>query len=141
MFRLSTKSKYGLKACFSLAEKGALMSISEIAESTGVSISYLEQLFIKLKKAKIVEATRGSQGGYVLTHKPNELTIGMVMRALEGDVSVAACTTSACKNSGKCPTRSIFKRLNDGIEKMVDEITVQDMLDDYRNHNRDIEEE
>lgn len=138
MFKLSTKSRYGLKACFCLAQNTNLMSINEIADSTGVSEHYLEQLFIKLKRANIVRSTRGAGGGYVLSDRPCAITAGMVMRALEGEILVADCVGKKCSQSGNCPTQSIFKRINDGLEEIVESITLQDMLDDFQGKGQKI---
>ncbi len=132
--KLSTKAQYGLKACFYLAEnygRGKL-SVSRLSELTNVSVSYLEQLMMPLKKAGIIESERGASGGYSLSASPEEVTTGMIVRALEDNLEIIDCLSGSCKAEKVCPTCAIWERLYNGINELLDSITLRQMLDDYR---------
>ena len=85
LLKLTTKGRYGLRAVIDLAmyAKNEPVSLSDVAERQNISISYLEQLISKLKKAGIVQSTRGAQGGYALAKEPEEISVGEILRALE----------------------------------------------------------
>lgn len=136
--KLSTKGRYGIHAMYDLAVcardgQDAPVSLKAIAERQGIPEAYLEQLFAMLKKAKLVKSTRGAQGGYKLARQPGEISVGEVLRALEGGLSVVDCLDEAelCGKSCACPSRIVWKRLTDGINKIVDGITLSDMIDEY----------
>jgi len=92
--KLSTKGRYGLRAIVDLAINGEkeAVALSGIAERQDISISYLEQLIAKLKKAGIVTSIRGAQGGYLLAKNPEEISVGEILRALEGDLNPVNCS-------------------------------------------------
>ena len=92
--KLTTKGRYGLRAVIDLAmyAKEEPVSLAEVAERQSISISYLEQLVAKLKKAGIVQSTRGAQGGYALAKEPEEISVGEILRALEGSLSPVDCS-------------------------------------------------
>ncbi|TZE83496.1 RrF2 family transcriptional regulator [Calorimonas adulescens] len=136
--RLSTKGQYGLRAMFELAinyGEGPL-SLKTIADRQYISEHYLEQLIATLRKAGLVSSTRGAQGGYVLSRSPEEITVGQVIRVLEGPLAPVECVIddeeNVCDRSGYCPTRIVWKKVRDSINQVVDSITLQDMVDDYR---------
>lgn len=133
--KLSTKGRYGLKAIFDLAlhYEEQPIALSSIAERCDISLSYLEQLISQLKKAGVVTSVRGAQGGYILKGKPKEITVGHVLRALE-QLAPVSCVTEDydCESSDFCVTRVIYKKILDSILDTVDNITIQDMIDDYK---------
>ena len=130
--KLSTKSRYGLRAVYFLAQhysKGEPLSLTKIALETQVSEPYLEKLLSILKKAEIVETVRGAAGGYKLAQSPKLLTVGKILRALEDDLRIADCVNSNC--SGKnCPNKSVFTRLYTQINNFLDGMILQDILDE-----------
>lgn len=132
--KLSTGGQYGIHAMLDLAQNSRTspQSIKSIAERQGIPEAYLEQLIGKLKKQGLVKSVRGAQGGYLLAEPPGDLTIGRILRALEGEIRLADCVTEegCCEKSGGCPARTIFKRVHDGINDLVDGITLQNMLDE-----------
>lgn len=134
---ISTRGRYGLRAMFELAKahgEGTL-SIKQIAAAQGLSEQYLEQIFARLKAAGLVESTRGAGGGYSLNALPEQVTVGRVLVALEGELSPAECVgedATECKNADMCTTHVIWQRIYDGFNQVLDGITLQDMLDDYR---------
>ncbi len=129
--RLSTKGRYGLRAVVDLAvhETDAAVSISSIASRQGLSEGYLEQLIAKLKKAGIVTSIRGINGGYKLARDPKEITVGDVLRALEGNLSVVECPDDqSCDKFDSCVTKYVWKRINDSINEVVDTMTLEEVI-------------
>ena len=86
--KISTKGRYGLRAIVDIALNGErdAVSISSISERQSISVSYLEQLLAKLRKAELIKSIRGAQGGYRLNRPAEEISVGAVLRALEGDL-------------------------------------------------------
>ena len=133
--KLSTRGRYGIHVMYDLAlnaEKGP-QSIKAIAERGDMPDAYLEQLIAVLKREGLVTSTRGAQGGYMLARPANEITVGDVLRALEGGLSLVDCLDGEenCGKSCACPSRLVWMKLRDGLNAIVDGITLQDMLDDY----------
>lgn len=131
--KLSTKAQYGLKACFYLAEaygRGPL-SIARLSELTTVSPAYLEQLVMPLKRSGLLKAERGKDGGYTLSRPPRQISAGEIVRALEDNLTIIDCLVTPCAAEEKCPTCAIWNRLYQGINRILDEVSLQDMLDDY----------
>lgn len=136
--KLSTKGRYGLRAMIDLADFSEEMpqSIASIAARQSISDSYLEQLMAKLKKAGLITSIRGSQGGYVLAKPGEEISVGDILRALEGDLSPVKCMglkgDQACSGSGSCVTRNVWKRIDDSIQNAVDSIYLSELVEDNR---------
>ena len=135
--KISTKGRYGLKAMYDLALHHGKMPVplAQISERQDISLSYLEQLFSQLKKAKLVKSIRGAHGGYILNREPNEITVGNVLEVLEGTLVPVACASDPnhehCDKSGDCVTKSIWEKIHRSISDVVDSITLQDMVNDY----------
>jgi Rrf2 family protein len=136
--KLSTKGRYGLKAIFDLAlhYEEQPISLSAIAERCDISLSYLEQLISQLKKYGVVSSVRGAQGGYILNGQPKDVTVGKVLRALE-QLAPVDCVTDDfdCESSDFCVTRVVYQKILDAILETVDNITIQDMIDDFKTKN------
>ncbi|MFP4697669.1 MAG: RrF2 family transcriptional regulator [Eubacteriales bacterium] len=139
--KLSTKGRYGLRAMVDLAlnSKDTNVPINSISERQAISENYLEQLIAKLKKAGLVKSTRGAQGGYSLNKVPEEITIGDILRALEGDLSPVECSLikeeMECEGEEQCVTKYVWKKISDSINKVVDEITLEDLVKENTNLN------
>lgn len=132
--KLSTKGKYGVRAVFEIARfagKGPI-TIKEIAERQGISLSYLEQILYRLGKAGLVESVRGPAGGYLLARKPSELTIGDIVRALEGPIALSHCLepgeSGDCNQTEDCVARMVWARVGAKIEEALDGISFRDLL-------------
>ncbi len=129
--KLSTRGKYGLYAMFYLATQAGNgpQPLKSIAE-TGVPEQYLEQLLGSLRRAGLVTTVRGVQGGYQLARDPAEITVGDIIDATEGPVSLSECLhdSDACQKSCGCPTRMVWSRLTDQINGLLQSITLKDML-------------
>ncbi len=132
--KLSTRGRYGIHAMFDLAQHGGEgpQPIKAIADRQDVPEAYLEQLIAVLRKAGLVTSVRGAQGGYLLAHEPAEISVGQVLRALEGDLAPADCLLEedACHRACKCPSRLVWQKMYDGINQIVDGISLNDMLQD-----------
>ena len=145
--KLSTKGRYGLRAMIDLADFSEEMpqSIANIAARQSISDSYLEQLMAKLKKAGLITSIRGSQGGYVLAKPCDEISVGDILRALEGDLSPVKCMglkgDDACSGSGTCVTKNVWKRIDDSIQNAVDSIYLKELVEDNRKMRLNIDGE
>lgn len=133
--RLSTKGRYGVLAMVELAIQYGQgpISIKEIAEKQNFSDSYMEQLFSTLKTAGLVKSLRGARGGYVLARSPDEITVGEIIRALEGPIEIAECVNGNhhfdCKKSPECMTKGLWEEIRDSINSVIDNRSLQDLLD------------
>jgi Rrf2 family protein len=137
--KLSTKGRYGLRAVLDLAVHADedAVALSQIAERQGISMNYLEQLIAKLKKAGIVNGIRGAQGGYMLALPAEEISVGDILRALEGDLNPVDCSEvnksdSVCSNSDLCVTKYVWKRISDSINDAVDGIKLSELVEESR---------
>lgn len=133
--KLSTRSRYGLRAIIELAEHGELtkVSLNNIAKQQEISLRYLEQLFSELKKEGYVSSTRGAHGGYSLAKKPSEISAGEIIRTLEGTMLPVHCvdekSPNKCKRSEDCKTREVWELIHNRINETIDSIKLSDLLD------------
>lgn len=132
--KVSTKGRYALRMMLDLASNnnGTPMSLKDIAKRQNISEKYLEQIISILNKAGYVTSVRGAQGGYTLRRDPAEYTVGMILRLTEGSLAPVACVEDeevACERVNSCATVMVWKKLNDAINDVVDNITVQDLVD------------
>ncbi|MCL1964146.1 MAG: Rrf2 family transcriptional regulator [Firmicutes bacterium] len=134
--KLSTRCRYGIHAMFDLAQNvgNGPQTIRAIAERQLIPEQYLEQIIGVLRREGFVDSVRGAQGGYMLSRPTSEITIGELLRLLEGPVLMADCIgdADACVRSGQCPSRLVWERLTDCINKVIDSVTLTDMLTDQR---------
>lgn len=125
--RLSTKGKYGVQAMFELAMHGknGPLSLKAIAERQGLSEHYLEQLAAPLRKAGLVHSVRGAQGGYQLARPSNQITVGEVLRVLEGPIEFAEIDAS----KPDCPVQSVWTKVTESMCGVLDSTTLADLVD------------
>ena len=134
--KISTKGRYGLRAMLDLAlngRNGEPVCVQSISKRQGISESYLEQLISALRKAELIKGVRGQSGGYRLAKEPEDISVGDILRACEGDIEVVSCMTAderACENAGSCVTGIVWKSVNDAIEGVVDSITLKKLVDE-----------
>jgi len=140
--KISTRGRYGLKIVVDLAELFAngnneLANAKAIAKRQGLSENYIEQLVAPLKKAGYVKSVRGAQGGYSLAKPPSEITVGEVLRLLEGSLAPTDCLAETqamhgCGDAdcGTCLTKSVWTKINNSLNNIVDSMTIQNMLED-----------
>ena len=139
--KFSTRSKYGLNAMFELALKygSGPLSIKDISESQQIPEAYLEQLFMKLKKARLISSSRGAQGGYELSVEPKDVFVGQVIRTLDGPVAPTNCLdegSAGCERGSDCPGRIIWAKVYKSLNDVIDSLSLQDILDEYETRNK-----
>lgn len=136
--KISTKGRYGLRAMVDIAlhDEAEAVSISSISERQGISVSYLEQLLAKLRKAELIKSIRGAQGGYRLNLPPQEITVGSVLRALEGDLRPVNCAElmdeGGCESANFCLTKYVWQKMNDSINETVNRISIQELMNEAK---------
>ncbi|MGE5620831.1 MAG: RrF2 family transcriptional regulator [Sphingomonadaceae bacterium] len=131
--KLSTRGHYGLLAMVELAKhygRGPL-SLSEIAQAGELPLAYLEQLFGSLRHAGLVEGTRGVRGGYRLTREPAQITVGEVVRVLEGPIGPVECvvegeSSDCCSRATECATKDMWLRVRESILDVLDNTSLAD---------------
>lgn len=133
--KISTKGRYALRTMMDLAmnDTGENISIKAIAARQGISTKYLEQIISTLNKAGYVKSERGANGGYRLTKKPEEYTVGMILRLTEGSLAITTCTQdeqNLCERYGCCTTVKVWEKINKAISDVVDNITIADLVAD-----------
>ena len=131
--KLSTRSRYGTRMMLDLARnyrKGPLQ-MGEIAKRQKISIKYLEQLIIPLKKADLIRSARGPKGGHMLAKSPDKITVGAVVNILEGGVDLTGCIQNpeACEMSKDCPTRSLWMEATKAMFDTLDAVTLKEMIE------------
>ncbi len=136
--KLSTKGRYGLRALIDLAvfSQNEAVSIQSIAQRQQISDNYLEQLMAKLKKAGLVTSTRGACGGYRLARPASEISVGDVLRALEGNLEAVTCPGTGdiggCETADLCVTRFVWQKINDSIAHTVDTMMLEELVEESR---------
>ena len=136
--KISTKGQYSLKAMVELAVNPGEdpMSISQLAQSTGVTERYLEQLLPRLRSEGLIESIRGAQGGYRLARPAASISVGDVLRAGEGNlipVDCALTSEKACEKEELCVVKFVWKRVMDSINDTVDSISLAELADMKQN--------
>ena len=134
---VSTKGRYALRVMVCFAQRGGAeyIPLKEIAEAEGISQKYLESIMTALSKAGFVDAVHGKGGGYRLNRKPEEYTIGSILKLTEGSLAVASCTTqgaAACSRSECCQALPMWERLDRMIDDFFEGITLADLLQDTK---------
>lgn len=108
-------------------------SIREIAGKENISPQYLEQIFLDLRRAELVNSVRGAKGGYILARPPSEINIGDVVRTLEGPIAPMECVaegseSDCCERTQECLTRGVWEKLRDRMNEVLDDISLEDMI-------------
>ena len=134
--KISTKGRYALRLMLDLAlhEQSGYVPIKAIAERQDISDKYLEQIISSLSKAGYVKSTRGARGGYRLVNKPEEYTVGMILRTVEGDISpvdVQETSEDGAYVAVDSVINDVWDKLADAINDVVDNITVDDLVRNY----------
>jgi Rrf2 family protein len=135
--RLSTKSRYGLRALFDMAYHAGTLpaQIKDISRRQNISPRYLEQIFQDLKKAGLVKSRRGPQGGYFLARKPGEITVMDIIHATEGEMALVDCVKQArrgkkgCDFDNQCITQQIWAEASRKLNEYLGTVTIKDLCD------------
>ena len=129
--KISSKARYGLYAVTELARNhGKSISAVELAERTGVTEKYLEQILSILKKNNIVTATRGAAGGYTLSDSPENISVGAVIRSLENNLEIVGCINGGCGKMCGCTQRSLWEKLYSYINDYLDKISLKQLAEE-----------
>lgn len=133
--RLSTGGRYALRAMVDLAlhaDRGPV-SRSDITERQGISVHYIEQLFVKLRRAGLIKSVRGPGGGYILARNAEDIRAGDVIRAVEGPIALVYCVEPQnrppCHRMPRCVTHLLWKRLSKEIAEILDSVTLKDLCE------------
>ncbi len=134
--KISTKGRYALRLMLDLAinNTGEFIPLKLVSERQDISVKYLEQIITVLVKAGYVRGLRGSKGGYKLAGKPEDYTVGMILRLTEGSLAPVACLegdTNYCERADECITLGLWKELYEAINNVVDNTTLADLIERY----------
>lgn len=141
--KISTKGRYGLRAFIDLAEHGENepVSISSISARQDISERYLEQLMAKLKKAGLVKSVRGAGGGYMLAMEASQISVGDVLRALEGSLETVTCAAfhpeEICAVKDSCVTKYVWQKVNESVAETVDSIMIDTLVEKRRSAGKE----
>jgi len=141
--KLTTKTRYGMRAAVDLAEryKEGPVSVSSISKREDISVPYLEQLLNRLKKSGIVKSRRGPSGGYALAKDPKHISVYDIVRVLEGDMSIVFCLsdkkTKYCAKIDNCVTKLVWQKLNKSIENVLSSFTLEDLCENSKRPRKD----
>ncbi|MGN0985692.1 MAG: RrF2 family transcriptional regulator [Candidatus Enterenecus sp.] len=134
--KISTKGRYALRLMLDLAgnSDGRPVSLRDVSQRQGISDKYLEQIVTPLTRMGLVRSVRGAGGGYLLTRKPEEYTVGEILRPLEGDLAPVECATDSefCQHRGECATVYLWQEIHRAVSGVVDNMTLADLLEHSR---------
>lgn len=139
--KLSTKGRYGLRAMIDMARYSGEepVSISSVAARQGISEGYLEQIVSLLKKAGLVKSIRGATGGYMPAKDIGEISVGDILRALEGNLEPVRCAAfyseEGCVESEGCVTKYVWQKINESINETVDQIKLSELVRESKKVN------
>ncbi|MDR1701216.1 MAG: Rrf2 family transcriptional regulator [Sporomusaceae bacterium] len=133
--KFSTKGRYGIATMYDLAMHNGQgpISLKSIAQRQIISENYLEQLIGMLRKAGYVKSARGAQGGYSLAKDPSEISVGDIIKAMEGPIAPVDCLlvenadSAACNRVGICVARGVLSKVRDSINDVLDSVTLADL--------------
>lgn len=130
--KLSTRSRYGTRMLLDIALNGGEgpVRISDISKRQGVSVKYLEKLIRPLKKADYIKSKRGPKGGHMLAKPPTDISVGEVVRLLEGELALTECTAngSVCESSADCIMRQVWIKVTGAMYRQLDALTFDDLV-------------
>lgn len=140
---VSQKSQYALRAIYELARRDgqSWTKISDVADAQAIPLRFLEVILAQLKQGGFVTSKRGVEGGYALVAEPTALTVGQVLRFIQGPVGSVQCVTghdrAACPLDGGCAFRDLWERVEHAISDIYDGTTFQDLLDAQTRRNEE----
>lgn len=135
--KISAKSRYALHLMLAMAMQppGVNVSVKSVAEEHGVSEKYLEQIIPLLVRAGLVRSVRGAKGGYHLVKDPEEYTVGLILRTVEGSIAPVSCLddeVNQCARCQECVTLDLWEQVDQAISNVVDHVTLADLVDKQR---------
>jgi Rrf2 family transcriptional regulator, cysteine metabolism repressor len=139
MLRVSTKGEYGVRIMADLARHYGERprSLTDISQAESLPLAYLEQLIKLLRESDppLVTSTRGARGGYKLTRAPRQISMGEIVRALEGPIAPMICATEGemsqvCSLMGSCHTKHLWTRVRDAVAQTLDSMMLAELIED-----------
>jgi Rrf2 family protein len=134
MLKLTKRAEYGLIALRYLAEsaRGGSASAKEIADKYGVPLPLLAKVLQKLARSGFLRSEHGTNGGYILARDPRSISALHVIRAIDGPIILTSCFTEhgKCGHSTRCSVREPLRKVHEGILRLLDNITISDMLEE-----------
>lgn len=134
--RMSTKAQYAVRALVSLnlTSNGEPVSIKDISARENISLNYLEQLFVKLRRGDIVRSVRGPGGGYVLARSASEIRVDQIIDTVEETLVPVSCMEAdgSCKCTSECATHSVWQGLGNQIRSFLASMTLEDLTNEGR---------
>lgn len=135
--KISAKSRYALHLMLELAmqAEGENLSVKTVAESRGISEKYLEQVIPVLVRTGLVGSVRGAKGGYHLVKSAEDITVGMILRTVEGSIAPVSCLddeVNQCTRCNACVTLDLWAQVDQAISNVVDHVTLADLVDKQR---------
>jgi Rrf2 family cysteine metabolism transcriptional repressor len=128
MFKISTKSQYGLRALVYLAKQKKICSLREISKNENIPFDYLEKIFLKLERAKLIKSKKGVQGGYFLAKKPSKIKIGEIIKLLEKEFSLVKCIENFCPREKNCLVKNFWKKIQKIFVSALASVTLSDLI-------------
>ena len=132
MISISQKSQYALRGVFELAKRGGTAtSVSELAAAQAIPQRFLELIFNELRQAGLVKSHRGPQGGHVLAWPASEITVGEILRLVEGPTNLVKCVSAGqdCPFVNACPFREMWDEAAKAMDSVFDRTTIQELID------------
>ncbi len=141
---ISTKGRYALRIIIDLAENddGNYIAMKQVAQRQRLSLKYLEHILSILKQNNIVEGLHGKGGGYKLTRRPQDYTVGEILRLVEGELAPVACLecgAKPCENMEHCRTLEMWKGLHKLIDEYFNGITIKDLMQEDADHSNKVD--
>lgn len=130
--KLSARSRYATRILIDLAlyDQDAPISTTTISERTGITVQFIEQILKLLKGSKLVTSKRGAAGGYQLARAPESISLGDIIRIMEGPIALTACceNAEACTRSGSCVTRKAWQKVSTAMANALDSLKLADII-------------
>jgi Rrf2 family protein len=136
--QVSQKCQYTLRALFELAKRQGEnpVTVAEIADAQAIPRRFLELIFLDLRARGVIESRRGNHGGYVLSTSPEKITVGDIIRSVDGTLSPVKCVVGRsdahCRLKNRCAFSGVWRRAQEAMEEVYDNTTLQSLIDDER---------
>lgn len=131
--KLTSKGRYAVTAILDLAfhSQAGPVSLSQVSQRQDISLSYLEQLFTRLRKGKLVRSTRGPGGGYSLDRQPEDITVAEVIAAVDEAMDTTLCSgENNCQDGNQCLSHELWDELSQQISLFLERISLRDLMED-----------
>ena len=138
--RLTTKGRFAVTALLDLAmqQSNNPVTLADISQRQKISLSYLEQLFAKLRQSELVDSVRGPGGGYCLAKELEQVSVADIILAVDEPIDATQCGGKEnCHNDSKCMTHDLWAKLNDLIFEYLGAVTLKELVDNQKKHQKE----